>query len=671
MPYSIRTKDGIVISDIPDDLPKDAPELRQRVAEMREQGVQSATYDQPAQTAPQPSQMAQDSETTVGGLTAAGIRGASPVAIGAGLGTAMGGFPAGTAAGAAIAGLTTLVGDPITQLANNIFGTQFATPTEAIQQILTTLGVPEPDTAAERIFQQTVQGTAESLGGVGLGRTLAGAATPTMQRAGEVMASQPVQQAAAGGGASLAAGTVGEMGAGPVTQVGAGLLGGLGAGRAAGLRVTPTERAALPSEVAEAEAMGIPVMTTDVVPPRTFMGKAAQATGERLPFGTAGMRERQQESRVQAIRDLLQSYGATDVARLSQNVMDDLMAQRGAKLTRFTDMKRDVIDRLSAQGVPTVPMMQTIDQLDQEILRLKDLNVPEMQPLINRAEGWRDALAEGKSLDQIEDIRKVIGDQLGSQELANVKSQGQKVAERVYRAVNEDMGDHIKRYGEPKDFTKWKVANTELSSMIGELRSSALKTALNKGDFQPEQIRTLIFSKKPSEIRQLYSGLSQEGKRNARSLILAEVMEKTRVTQPDGTVYISPERFVNELNKLDKPMRQFFTGQDNQAIRGLVRALQLTSRASQAGVAPPTGVQVVPFVAADMLSNLFGGPLAATSMAIMGGVAARGAESSLARDILLKIAKAPKGTPQEAELFKRLVDALRTQTAGRPEAPEE
>jgi len=80
---------------------------------------------------------------------------------------------------------------------------------------------------------------------------------------------------------------------------------------------------------------------------------------------------------------------------------------------------------------------------------------------------------------------------------------------------------------------------------------------------------------------------------------------------------------------------------------------------------------VVPFVALDMLSNLFGGPLAATSMAIMGGVAARGAESSVARDILLKIAKAPKGTPQEAELFKRLADALRTQTAGRPEAPEE
>ena len=35
MTYSIKTKDGIVIPDIPDDMPKDDPSLKARVAEIR------------------------------------------------------------------------------------------------------------------------------------------------------------------------------------------------------------------------------------------------------------------------------------------------------------------------------------------------------------------------------------------------------------------------------------------------------------------------------------------------------------------------------------------------------------------------------------------------------------------------------------------------------------
>ena len=42
MPYSITTKDGITINNIPDDVAPDSAELKQRVAAIRAGGGQSA-----------------------------------------------------------------------------------------------------------------------------------------------------------------------------------------------------------------------------------------------------------------------------------------------------------------------------------------------------------------------------------------------------------------------------------------------------------------------------------------------------------------------------------------------------------------------------------------------------------------------------------------------------
>lgn len=50
MPYSITTKDGITISNIPDDLPHDAPELKQRVATLRAQSGQGGGIPMPTAT---------------------------------------------------------------------------------------------------------------------------------------------------------------------------------------------------------------------------------------------------------------------------------------------------------------------------------------------------------------------------------------------------------------------------------------------------------------------------------------------------------------------------------------------------------------------------------------------------------------------------------------------
>jgi hypothetical protein len=65
MPYSITTKDGITINNIPDDVAPDSPDLKARVAAIRA-GSGAAALEAQAQPAP---------STTATGLAGAATRG--------------------------------------------------------------------------------------------------------------------------------------------------------------------------------------------------------------------------------------------------------------------------------------------------------------------------------------------------------------------------------------------------------------------------------------------------------------------------------------------------------------------------------------------------------------------------------------------------------------------
>ena len=210
-------------------------------------------------------------ETDAAGLMGAVTRGtAAPLAgatIGAALGAPIAGVGAvpGAMAGLGAGALTEIVGDPIVSGINRLFGTNFTEPTVALQNLLTSIGVPEADSEAERIVQKVATGAAGGIGGVGIGRvvqSMAGPARPLAQRIGAVLAEQPAAQVAGGAGAGLAAGLVPED-AGPLAEAGAALVGGV-AGGAAGAGMSARRAAA---------------------------GAAPEAMGGRASVGAAGMSE--------------------------------------------------------------------------------------------------------------------------------------------------------------------------------------------------------------------------------------------------------------------------------------------------------------------------------------------------------------------------------------------
>jgi hypothetical protein len=609
------------------------------------------------------------------GVMGAVTRGLAPIATGAAIGAlagapfaGVGAVPGAIAGAGAMAGAT-LVADPLVGAINSLFGTQYTMPTQAIEDLLTRAGVPQAKTAAERILQSTVTGATGAGGLASTGRAIQAAAAPaTVSReVGRQLGAQPVAQVAGGAGAGAAGAGAREAELGTAAELAASLVGGV-AGGVAGQRATMPRttggRQPLPPEIAQAESERIRLLTSDIRPPRTFPEKILQTAGERIPFvGTSGMRQAQQVERIDAVRNLLRDYGADDVARLSDDVMKDLLRKRSSDIQKYTKAKKEVINRLSDKGI--VPVTQALQAIDDQIAILTRRRTEGSDEAIERLKQIKDDLKE-RDLFQLEayrqdELAKIFMDDPARPMSIAARDAGEKALRAVYDPLRKDMIDFIKQVGERRDVDKFMVANKRLSETASDMRNASLKSVLLKGDVKPEVIENLLFRGKPSEVRAVYSKLTPQGRATARAAILAKAGKDATVDVAEGQV-ISPDKFANNVKKMGDSVGVFFSGDDLKRIEGLTRVLNITKRATQAAAAPATGVQAVPFLAADALLEFFGGRTGATVAAASVGGLARIYESAPVRNLLLQMAKTKPGSTEEAALAKRLLSTIQTQS---------
>lgn len=210
--------------------------------------VRFPTAEESTTAAPQPVDMqalaselggtisaASQPETTATGLAGAATRGFALPAAGAAAGALIGGAASlplggigaipGAIAGAGAATLAGMVADPIVGSINSMFGTTYTLPTDALQDLLSRVGVAEPRTAAERIVQTTAASAGGAGGMVAAGQTLAKAASPIVSGVGKMLATAPGFQLASGASGGAAGQIAKEAGAGPVGQTAATLGG--------------------------------------------------------------------------------------------------------------------------------------------------------------------------------------------------------------------------------------------------------------------------------------------------------------------------------------------------------------------------------------------------------------------------------------------------------------
>ena len=568
----------------------------------------------------------------------------------------------------AVEGIASTIGvftDPVAAVIN-----QFVPPERRLQtlrsvtsRLLTEAGFPQAGNALERTVQEAGQALVGGGAQLAALRQIPAAAALTVAPGAQLAGA-----AGAGGGAQTAA----EMGAGPGAQIAAGLAGGAAAGIGAGLQRVPGQTAA---DIAAAREAGVRLMTSDVSPPATVVGRTLERVGEAIPLtGTSRVRAAQQDERVRAVNQLMRDHNYPALLDdLPEQITRDLIAKRGAELKRLTQARDDVLNRVAPNAA--VPMAKTTQAIRDEIAKLSpSTGTPEVDRVINDLTELGTRL-QNRDLQGLEIERRILRDKYADPALANVKAVGDAALNRIYSTVVGDMGDFIKANGRPNDYNKWRSSTSELGDMVRELNSASLKAVLQRGNVTPEVVQNALFSNKPSEVKLIVKNLSPQGRDLAKIAVLRRASEQSaELAERGAEQVIDPTKFAQNVQKVGSTIGVVFDKQEAKRIESLVRVLNLTRRASEAGAPLQVAGQQIPIaipqavgigaVGTPVLSYLSGllGPVyggaATVGGALSVGALARFYESAPVRNLLDRIATTRPGSAAEAQLVTAL-SALR------------
>lgn len=407
------------------------------------------------------------------------------------------------------------------------------------------------------------------------------------------------------------------------------------------LRGTPA------SDVVEQGAkQGVPVMTSDVLPPTTFAGKMAQQTAEKIPLaGTGAAREIQQDFRNQAAQELADKYGTFSY----KAILDSMKAQQGRVKGAAGRTLEATGNKLDEVG--EIPLTNTREIIDQVKAELGKEGVIRSEGAINDLSKLVSAFDEApQTFTSLKENRTAFRDIIAGADKAErsqLPSRAKALLQQVNKAMSDDMESFAKTNLTPKEFASWKKANKIYADQAETLKKSKLKNVLDKGDVTPESVKQLIMSKNPSELKLAYNSMTQSGKQNARAAIVSNIVDN--VSKRAGGM--TPNAFTTEMKKFQPQINTFFKGQERKQLEGLQRLLDATRRAQDAAVTTPTGQQVLgagtlAAAATDLGATVLTG-------GTVGGIA-RLYESAPVRDSLLRLASVPKGSTQ---FEKALLDA--------------
>ena len=385
--------------------------------------------------------------------------------------------------------------------------------------------------------------------------------------------------------------------------------------------------------VAQGQDLGIPVLTSDVMPPKTFPGRMARDTAEKIPIaGTAGPRQLQQQMRNEAVGKIVNKYGVYSF----DNIITSLKSQKNRVKNAAGSVLENTSKKLDSLGdIPLTNTKAAIKGAKQGLSKKGVIKSPgalnDLQELIN-------AIDESpQTFTSMKENRTAFSDLLDSVDPAKrsqLGSNAKRVLTKVRQAMTQDMEGFAKKELSPEEFNKWKRANTVYAGEAVKLKRTKLKNVLDKGDVTPETVRTMLFSQNESEQRLLYKSLDQFGRENAKAAIISKIVDDARKLK-DG---LTPNSFVTRMNKHRSQIDIFFKGDEKAQLKGLMEVLDATRRAQDAAMTTPTGQQLIGGLS---VTGLYLDPVATiTSAGTVGGLA-RLYESAPVRNALLKLGSLP------------------------------
>lgn len=404
-----------------------------------------------------------------------------------------------------------------------------------------------------------------------------------------------------------------------------------------------------------ADEAEIPLYTSDVNPPETFVGRHAQQMTEKIPmFGTGSMRESQQQARTAAVDRFIEKYGGGSYSEIVESLKTNSnRIKRGAgAVLESTGRKLD--DAVGEGGMPLDNTRQAIEVAKRE---LSKPGVIQSQGATDDLQTLISAIDDApQTFTSIKENRTAFRDILAGFDRADrsqLPTRAKMTLKRVEVGMKKDMDEFAKSNLDDAGYQKWQRANNLYAKEAEKLKGARLKGVLDKGDATPEAVETMLFSSKPSEVKALYDGLTPDGKANARAAIVSRIANDLS-KRASG---ITPNDFVKEMRKRDLQVSTFFRGDDFKAVTGLVKALDATKRAQDAAVTTPTGQQLFGAFGVTGLALDPGSTI--TAAAGIGGLA-RFYETPAVRDALTRLASLEKGSTQFEAALRDLDQAVLT-----------
>lgn len=391
----------------------------------------------------------------------------------------------------------------------------------------------------------------------------------------------------------------------------------------------------------------LPLMTTDVVPPETNIGKQARTLAERIPLaGTGGSRSAQQSARENLVKTFSDNVGGISDAQLYNS------ATKGQR--QFIDAAGKRYDRIiNSMGDTPVDITNTVKSIDDQIAKLTRPGASQDRSAVSVLQQFKDDITSGTNNLQLArenrtNLRKrfmAAPDEVDRDIL-------QKASESVYKAYTSDMKKAVANNLGPREAENMARVDRSWAKFNDMMGNTRVQKAIQSGKTTPEDVTKLIFSQSPAERSQLYRLLDDSGRQNARGAIVQRALDKAT----DASGNVSVEKFINEMHRNRKQAATFFRGEHGKYLDGVMKYLDSTREAATGAASPLTGqLMAGPAALASMLN-----PIAAKAVATGAGVglAGRAYESRLLRNAMLKLANTPKGSTAYDRAIRRVSETL-------------
>lgn len=452
---------------------------------------------------------------------------------------------------------------------------RFPPTRQAIDNVLNSAGVAQPENAQERVVQDIAEGMAGAGGAVRLGRALTNSAAPVAQNVGRVLSAGPGMQVAAGATSGGAQGITRESGGSGGAQVAAALLGGVApqlavAGLSAGLRGTLRGGEEGRQTVNQNIKLFQDAAGTTPSVGQATEGRFARAVESGLSKtpGGAGVMQKAAQAKADAmsksVRDTADSLApGASAATAGESIEKGINGFKDG-FKQVQTRLYDTLDKHIPQGTP-IPVGNTE-------FKLKELNAgiegaPNISEFFKNSKirGIDAALqkdlelsASGGALpyEAVKKLRTLIGNEIADNSLLADVPRSKWTA--LYAALSDDLGMAAKQAG-PEAEKSWQWANKFTSSQLGRLED--LSKVVGKDS--PEKIFNAAMSGSAEGntiIKRVVDAIPKDNRKELAAVVLKRMGQATNGNQNAVGDAFSAETFLTNINKLSPEARSTLFG---------------------------------------------------------------------------------------------------------------